>query len=140
MSDSVISHVSIAVADLDASIARFTLITGHPPHLVKEVPEQGVKVAIFVGSESDDAGGNIELVSPLSDESPVGRFITRRGEGLHHVCVYVDDLDEKLADLKAEGARLIDNEPRVGAEGDRIAFVHPTSVNGVLLELQEKSK
>ena len=137
MSKSVISHVSIAVSDLEVSSALFEKMSGHKPALVKEVPEQKVKVAIFSGGE--EQGGNIELVSPTTADSPVGRFIEKKGEGLHHICIYVDDLDAKIAELKAAGVRLIDDKPKIGAEGDRVAFVHPSSCNGVLVELQEKN-
>jgi methylmalonyl-CoA/ethylmalonyl-CoA epimerase len=140
MSKNIISHVSIAVSDLEAGRALFENLTGRKPVLVKEVPEQKVKVAIFAGGEGAHDGGNIELVSPTSLDSPVGRFIAKKGEGLHHLCIYVDDLDARLAQLKAAGVRLIDETPKIGAEGDRIAFVHPSSCSGVLLELQEKSK
>ena len=136
MEKSIVSHVSIAVSDLDASSALFEKMSGHKPFLVKEVPEQKVKVAIFSGGE--EFGGNIELVSPTTPDSPVGRFIEKKGEGLHHVCIYVEDLDSKLAELKAAGVRLIDEKPKIGAEGDRVAFVHPSACNGVLVELQEK--
>ena len=136
-----ISHVSIAVSNLDESIKLFQTLTGLAPTLVKEVPEQQVKVAIFSSADSElHGGGNIELVSPTSSDSPVGRFLAKKGEGLHHVCLFVDDLEEKLAELKAAGARLIDETPKIGAEGDKVAFVHPSSCNGVLVELQEKSK
>jgi methylmalonyl-CoA/ethylmalonyl-CoA epimerase len=136
-----ISHVSIAVSNLDESVELFQTLTGHAPTLVKEVPEQQVKVAIFSSdTDGEHSGGNIELVSPLSDDSPVGRFIAKKGEGLHHICLYVDDLEEKLAEMKAAGARLIDETPKIGAEGDKVAFVHPSSCNGVLVELQEKSR
>jgi len=135
-----ISHVSIAVNNLDETIARYEMISGAKPVLVKEVPEQKVKVAIFAASDEAHGGGNIELVSPSSPDSPISKFLGKKGEGLHHMCIYVDDLDAKLAELKAAGVRLIDEKPKIGAEGDRIAFVHPASCNGVLLELQEKTK
>ena len=139
MSKALVSHISIAVGDLEKSIAGFTVLTGREPELVKEVPEQKVKVAIFAGSPGEEgSGGNIELVSPTSEDSPVGKFIAKRGEGLHHVCLYVDDLEKKLEELKQAGVRLIDEKPKIGAEGDKIAFVHPQSVNGVLLELQQR--
>lgn len=132
----IVSHVSIAVSDLEASQALYEKMSGQKPFLIKEVPEQKVKVAIFSGGE--EHGGNIELVSPTTPDSPVGRFIEKKGEGLHHICIYVEDLDAKLAELKAAGVRLVDETPKIGAEGDRVAFVHPSSCNGVLVELQEK--
>lgn len=141
MSNSLISHIGIAVADLEQAISRYKILTGDEAPMVCEVPEQKVKVAIFkqTGAEPH-GGGNIELVAATSDDSPVTRFIKRKGEGLHHVCLYVDDLDVKLSELRRAGVRLIDETPRIGAEGDRIAFVHPSGCNGVLVELQEKTK
>jgi methylmalonyl-CoA/ethylmalonyl-CoA epimerase len=134
-----ISHVGVAVADFDAAVARYEALLGHPPRVVKDVPDQQVRVAVFsAGGSSEGGGGDIELVWPTSPESPVARFLERRGEGLHHVGVWVDDIDRRLAALKAAGVRLIDEAPKVGAEGNRIAFVHPSSTGGILLELQEK--
>lgn len=83
-------------------------------------------------------GGRIELVAPTSPESPIAKYLSKRGEGLHHICLYVEDIEARLEAMKAEGCRLIDETPRIGAEGNRIAFVHPASGNGVLIELEEK--
>ncbi|HPC12138.1 MAG TPA: methylmalonyl-CoA epimerase [candidate division Zixibacteria bacterium] len=134
-----ISHVGIAVADLDAAVARYRLLTGGAAPVIVDVPDQKVRVAIFSGGEGapGHGGGRIELVAPVSDDSPVAKFIAKRGEGLHHICLYVADIERKLAELKAAGARLIDETPRCGAEGNRIAFVHPAGSHGVLLELEE---
>jgi methylmalonyl-CoA epimerase len=136
-----VSHVSIAVSDLEKGIALMQMVTGMTPELVREVPEQKVKVALFSGGPTGEhGGGNVELVSPTEADSPVGRFIAGKGEGLHHICIYVDDLESKLKELKSAGVRLIDEQPRIGAEGGKIAFVHPSSCNGVLVELEERSK
>jgi len=81
----------------------------------------------------------IELLEPVSEETPVGRFIAKRGEGLHHICYEVDGLDSKLKELSARGVRLLDGDPRRGAEGHMVAFLHPASANGVLVELVEKT-
>jgi len=133
-----VSHVGIAVQDLEKSIVVYARLTGiDHPHIV-EVPDQKVRVAIFDRPES--AGGRIELVAASSPESPIARFLARHGEGLHHVCIYVEDIARRLAELKAEGVRLIDTEPRIGAEGEKIAFVHPSSTGGVLIELQERRR
>ncbi|MEA2030085.1 MAG: methylmalonyl-CoA epimerase [candidate division Zixibacteria bacterium] len=135
------SHIGIAVANLEEAINRYEMLTdNHNPHIA-EVPDQKVKVAIF-STETENSssdGGRIELVSPTSDDSPIAKFIQKKGEGLHHICIYVDDLDKKLAELKSAGARLIDESPRIGAEGTRIAFVHPSTTGGVLIELEERS-
>ncbi len=133
-----ISHLGIAVADIEAAIETYTLITGQQSPETVEVPDQKVKVAIYVGGTEEHGGGRIELVAPTTPDSPVARFIERRGEGLHHICLYVDDIARKLAELKEAGVRLIDETPRIGAEGNKIAFVHPSSAHGVLIELEEK--
>lgn len=138
MANSLVSHVGIAVKDLDAAIAQYRLITGTEPSLVTEVPDQKVKVAIFAGAGGEHGGGRVELVAATSEDSPIAGYLAKRGEGLHHLCLYVDDLDARLADLAAAGCRLIDQKPRVGAEGNRIAFVHPATGHGVLIELEEK--
>jgi methylmalonyl-CoA/ethylmalonyl-CoA epimerase len=130
-----VSHIGIAVSDLEQAIKVYaTLLNGSEPE-IHEVEDQQVRVAIFSG---DNQSGRIELVSATSDESPIARFISKKGEGLHHICLYVDDIEAKLAELKKSGVRLIDETPRTGAEGGKIAFVHPASCNGVLIELEER--
>lgn len=134
-----ISHVGIAVSDLDEAVRKYKKILGCGEPSVKEVSEQKVKVAIF-DSDKSSFGGRIELVAGTSPDSPVTRFVEKRGEGLHHICIYVDDIEKKLAELKKSGIKLIDESPRTGAEGNKIAFVHPSDMNGVLIELEEKTK
>ena len=95
-----------------------------------EVVEQGVRVAMLPIGET-----HIELLEPLSDSSPVGKFLQKRGPGIHHIAIKVTDIRKSLDELKTKGARLIDETPRVGANGCLVAFVHPTATNGVLLEL-----
>lgn len=127
-----LDHVAIAVRDLDASLVEYARLYGAEPLHREVVAEQGVEEAmIAVG------GSCIQLLQPLSADSPVGRFIEARGEGLHHVALAVPDIEAALAHLEAEGARLIDREPRVGGRGARIAFVHPKEFAGTLVELVE---
>jgi methylmalonyl-CoA epimerase len=99
-------------------------------HSSDEVKEQGVKVCMLAVGDT-----HVELLEPLGDETSVGKFLAKRGPGLHHIAVEVADIHGALAELKQRGARLIDETPRVGAGGSLIAFVHPSSTNGVLLEL-----
>jgi methylmalonyl-CoA epimerase len=140
MSDPLISHVGIAVADLEKSIALYQQITGLTPSPVIEVADQQVKVVMFAASSGENhPGGRIELVAATSPNSPIARFIERKGEGLHHICIYVNDIEARLKALKAAGMKLIDESPRIGADGEKIAFVHPSSAGGVLLELQQRS-
>lgn len=140
MSEALVSHVGVAVKDLTAAVEHYTRLTGNGPGEIEEVVEQKVKVAIFAGPGGDQAGGRVELLEPTATDSPIAKFLERKGEGLHHVCIYVDDIERKLADLKAAGVRLIDETPRIGAGGCRIAFVHPAGANGVLVELEERKK
>ena len=136
-----ISHIGIAVRDLDAAIKRYALITGDTSPVIEEVADQKVRVAIFAGPGSGEGldAGRIELVAATSPDSPIARFLAAKGEGLHHVCIYTHDITAKLLELKEAGYRLIDESPRVGAGGKKIAFVHPKSADGVLIELEEKA-
>lgn len=136
MNKPLISHVGIAVKDLEKAIKTYSIVTGDKSPVIDEVGSDNVKVAIF--TNANNSGGRVELVSATSEESPIARFIKKRGEGLHHICIYVDDVDKKLAELKKAGVKLIDEKCRIGAEGKKIAFVHPENFNGVLLELEEK--
>lgn len=127
-----LDHVALAVADLDAAIAEYRRLFGAEPLHREVVEEQGVEEAmIAVG------GSFVQLLQPLSDDTPVGRFLAARGEGLHHIALAVADIDEALAHLVREGARLVDEEPRIGGGGARIAFVHPKAFAGTLVELVE---
>jgi methylmalonyl-CoA/ethylmalonyl-CoA epimerase len=127
-----LNHVAIAVKDLEKAIALYRDVLGLTLHGVEEVADQGVRTAIF-----GEGMGRIELICPTGGDSGVARFLDKRGEGLHHICVEVTDLDAALAALKEKGATLIDAAPRIGAGGARIAFVHPKAFAGVLLELSQ---
>ncbi len=128
-----LDHVAIAVSDLDDAVERYRARYNVEPLYRETVESQGVEEAMIpVG------GSFIQLLRPLSAESPVGRFLQRNGEGLHHVAYAVASIDIALAHLKAEGARLVDDSPRVGGGGAKIAFVHPTDLAGTLIELVER--
>jgi methylmalonyl-CoA/ethylmalonyl-CoA epimerase len=134
-----ISHVGIAVENLEAAIEHYARITGDNSPVIEEVADQKVRVAIFSGrpkGEGTDAG-RIELVAATSPDSPIASFLGKSGEGLHHICIYTQDITAKLNELKEAGYRLIDEAPRLGAGGKKIAFVHPKSADGVLIELEE---
>lgn len=126
-----IDHLGIVVKDLDASIAMYKDILGLEYIGREVVPDGTVEVAFFNIGES-----KIELITPVNNPG-VDKFLEKRGEGLHHICVATDNIEKDLADMKAKGARLIDQEPRPGAHGKKIAFVHPQSVSGVLIELSQ---
>ncbi len=128
-----IDHIGIAVADLKAASEAFALLLGVQPGLPEEVPEQKVRVVFF-----DVGGVHVELLEPTCPESTIAGFIEKRGPGLHHVAFAVNGIESELARLTEGGARLIDQTPRIGAHGMKIAFVHPKSSAGVLTELCEK--
>ena len=126
-----IHHLAIAVKDLEEALRFYHDTLGLPVHEQAVREDQGVKAALLTIGESD-----IELLEPLGPDTPVGRFLERRGEGIHHICLQTDDIDKELADLKANGVELIDQEPRQGLVG-RICFLHPRSTKGVLVELAQ---
>ncbi len=130
-----ISHIGIAVEDIEKAILQYSALTDCDNPEIEEVSDQKVKVAIF--DRHDSESGRIELVAPTSDDSPIRKFLEKNGEGLHHVCIYVDDIEKKLHELKNSGFTLIDESPRIGAGGKKIAFIHPKSCNSVLIELEE---
>lgn len=127
---STIDHVGVAVEDLDASIAYYRDVLGMPLVHRETVTDQGVEAALL-----DVGDGHVELLSPLGPETPVGKFLARRGPGLHHVAYRVPDVDETLGKLEASGVRLIDQHSRIGIRGSRVAFLHPASTGGVLTEI-----
>ncbi len=126
-----IDHIGIAVESIEQALGFYRDALGLEAEL-EEVPAQQVRVAMLGVGES-----RVELLESTSPEGPIGRFIAKRGEGIHHICFQVADIEAALAQLRAHGARLIDDKPRVGAGGHRIAFVHPASASGVLIELSE---
>ncbi|MBV5341747.1 MAG: methylmalonyl-CoA epimerase [Deltaproteobacteria bacterium] len=125
-----INHMGIAVKSLDDAIPFYRDNLGMALAGIEEVPEQKVRVAMLGVGES-----MIELLEPTSAESPVAKFIEKNGAGIHHIAYEVDDIETAIATLLAGGARMIDETPRCGAHGTRIAFIHPKSSGGVLTEL-----
>lgn len=131
-----VNHIGIAVRSLDEHRDYYERILGAEPEGVEEVPTQKVRVAFYrLGPAT--APVRLELLEPTSDDSPVARFLAKRGEGVHHVAYTVDDIEERLRDLAEEGVGLIDEAARPGAHHMRIAFLHPKSTGGVLTELCE---
>ena len=128
-----IDHVGVAVLDIQAALELFQRVFGAPPSQVQELADQGVRATLIQVGQT-----RLELLEPLGEETPVGRFIQRRGEGLHHLAFNVSDLSGKLKILEQEGLHLVDREPREGLSGN-IAFVHPRSVFGILTELVEST-
>ena len=130
-----IDHIGVAVDDLDAAIALHESTYGMKLVHRETVEQQGVEAVLF------DVGENhVELLRPLADDTPVGKFLASRGPGLHHVAYQVPDIEVALAALKAAGSRLIDETPRVGIRSSRVAFVHPKSSGGVLTEIVQPAE
>lgn len=127
-----INHLGIATKGIDDALKFWADALGLENIHTETVEDQKVRVAMLPVGES-----RIELLEPTSDDSPISKFLEKRGGGIHHIAVEVDDIRAALAKLKSSGARLIDEEPRIGAEGCLVAFVHPGSTGGVLLELVE---
>ena len=125
-----INHLGIATKDIAEALKFWEDALGLENVHTETVEDQKVRVAMLPIGET-----NIELLEPTADDSPIAKFLEKRGGGIHHIAVEVEDIEAALAKLKAEGMRLIDEKPRIGAEGCLVAFVHPSSANGVLLEL-----
>jgi methylmalonyl-CoA/ethylmalonyl-CoA epimerase len=127
-----IDHIAIVVEDIEAALGFWRDGLGLDLTHVEDVPEQAAAVAFLPTGVSE-----VELVKPTSTSSGIARFLARRGPGMHHICFEVDDIAATLADLKRKGIRLIDAQPRIGTGGKQVAFIHPESTHGVLVELYE---
>jgi methylmalonyl-CoA/ethylmalonyl-CoA epimerase len=125
-----IDHIGIATNSIEEGLALWQNGLGLTPDSTEEVTDQGVKVCMLPIGDT-----HVELLEPLGPDTSVGKFLAKRGSGIHHIAIEVEDILSSLAELKSRGARLIDETPRVGAGGCLVAFIHPSSTNGVLLEL-----
>jgi methylmalonyl-CoA/ethylmalonyl-CoA epimerase len=130
-----IDHIGVAVEDLDAAIRLYRDVLGMPLVHRETVDEQGVEAVLL-----DVGEGHVELLAPLGPETPVGRFLARKGPGLHHVAYQVADVEATLAALRDAGVRLIDETPRIGIRGSRVAFVHPAATGSVLTEIVQPAE
>ena len=130
-----LDHVAIAVKNLEQVMEFYRTSFGLTPAHLETVEDQKVRAAIY-----GEGLGRIELICPTEPDTSVAKFLDKRGEGLHHICIEVEDIHAALAQLKAQGAALIDQEPRIGAGGALIAFVHPKGAHGVLTELRQGKK
>ncbi|HDP94476.1 MAG TPA: methylmalonyl-CoA epimerase [Candidatus Aminicenantes bacterium] len=129
-----IDHIAIAVKDLESAVSHYRDVLGLTFLGTEEVPDQRVKVAMF----SVD-GVHIELLEPLNPESPISQFLEKKGGGIHHIAFGVDDAAAQIKEMEQKGVRMLNSEPRPGAHGSRIAFAHPKSLGGVLVEFCQKS-
>ena len=132
MKPSHIEHIGIAVANLEEAIAYYENVLGLECYAIEEVKDQKVKTAFFMVGQT-----KIELLESTDPEGPIGKFVEKRGEGIHHIAFAVNDIEKCLEQVAEQGVRLIDEKPRKGAEGLDIAFLHPKSTHGVLTELCE---
>jgi len=132
---STIDHIGVAVQDIDAALALYRDALGMPLVHRETVPDQGVEAVLL-----DVGDGHVELLAPLGPDTAVGKFLERRGPGLHHVAYRVQSIEETLEALSAAGLRLIDERPRAGIRGSRVAFVHPASTGGVLIEIVQPAE
>jgi len=128
-----INHIGIAVRDIEQSLKTWESVFQFQASEIEEVTERGVKVAYL-----DIPGGSaVELIEPLEEGTPVDRFLKQRGEGIHHICLEVEDIDEAIRELKNKGIEFVSEKPAKGAGGSRIVFLRPENINGVLIELKE---
>lgn len=135
MNPSHIEHIGIAVTDLETAINFYEKVLGLKCYHIEEVAEQKVRTAFFMVGQT-----KIELLESTDPEGPIGKYIAKKGEGIHHIAFAVEKIEDQLAHAEKLGVKLIDSTPRKGAEGLDIAFLHPKSTNGVLIELCENKK
>jgi len=127
-----INHVAVVVDDLDKSLSFWRDALGIELHELREVPTENSQVAFL-----PLAGSEVELVKPTKDDSGIAKFLAKRGPGMHHICLEVDDIDGMLSRLRLKNVRLINEQPRIAADGKKYAFIHPESTGGVLVELYQ---
>ena len=129
-----IDHIAVVVQDMEAALKVYRDGLGLPLARVEDVPAEAVKVAFLPMPEGD---GEVELVQPTDEESGIARFLAKRGQGIHHICFRVDDIQAAMDHVVANGLQVIEDEPRVGSQGQKYVFIHPKSAHGVLIELYE---
>ncbi len=130
-----IEHIGIAVKNIEESLKYYEGVLGLKCYKIEEVPDQKVKTAFMMVGET-----KLELLESTSDDGPIGKFIEKKGEGIHHIAFAITDLAERLKEVEAKGIQLIDKLPRIGADGMEIAFINPKSTHGILTEFCEKPK
>jgi methylmalonyl-CoA/ethylmalonyl-CoA epimerase len=131
-----IDHIAIVVQDLDAALQVYRDVLGLPLARVEEVPAEKVKVAFLPLPEGD---GEVELVQPTDEDTGIARFLAKRGEGMHHICFEVDDIQVAMDKMSASGLQVLEENPRLGSQGQKYIFIHPKTAHGVLIELYERA-
>jgi methylmalonyl-CoA epimerase len=132
-----IDHIAIVVQNLDAALRVYHEVLGLPLERVEDVPAEKVRVAFMPLPEGD---GEVELVQPTAEDTGIARYLAKRGEGMHHICFEVDDIQAAIAEMAASGLQVLEEKPRLGSQGQKYVFVHPKSAHGVLIELYERRK
>lgn len=127
-----INHVAVVVDDMEKALSFWRDALGMDLHELRDVPAEKSRVAFLPLS-----GSEVELVQPTTDDSGIAKYLAKRGPGMHHICLEVDDIDAMMAQLKAKGIRLINEEPRIAVDGKKYAFIHPENTSGVLVELYQ---
>lgn len=127
-----INHVAVVVEDMEKSLAFWRDALGIELHELRDVPAEKSQVAFL-----PLAGAEVELVMPTTDDSGIAKYLAKRGQGMHHICLEVDDIDSMMSQLRSKNIRLINEEPRTAADGKKYAFIHPESTGGVLVELYQ---
>jgi methylmalonyl-CoA epimerase len=130
-------HIAIVVQDLEAALQVYRDVLGLPLERVEEVPAEQVKVAFLPLPEG---GGEVELVQPTSDDTGIARYLSKRGEGMHHICFEVNDIQAAMDEMTASGLQVLEEKPRTGSQGQKYVFIHPKTAHGVLIELYERPK
>lgn len=128
-----LDHIGIAVHSIEDTLPIYTQLLGLKLVKLEDAKQHGIKAALLAVGET-----NIELIEPLDKESPISKFLEKRGQGIHHIAFKVDNIEKSLDELKAKGVALIDKKPRIGFEGGKIAFLHPKSTGNILIELCQK--
>jgi methylmalonyl-CoA epimerase len=132
-----IVHMAVVVQDLDAALRVYHEVLGLPLERVEDVAAEKVRIALLPLPEGD---AKVELVQPTAEDTGIARFLAKRGEGMHHICFEVDDIQAAMAEMAASGLQVLEEEPRLGSQGQKYVFVHPKSAHGVLIELYERAK
>ena len=130
-----IDHIAVVVRDLDAALRVYHDVLGLPVERVEEVPAEKVKVAFLPLPEGD---GEVELVQPTAEDTGIARYLAKRGEGMHHICFEVYDIEAAMSELSAAGLQVLEETPRLGSQGQKYVFIHPKTTHGVLVELYER--
>ena len=130
-----IDHIAVVVRDLDAALRVYHDVLGLPLERVEEVPAEKVKVAFLPLPEGDS---EVELVQPTADNTGIARYLAKRGEGMHHICFEVENIEAAMSELSAAGLQVLEEKPRLGSQGQKYVFIHPKTAHGVLIELYER--